>query len=106
MKSNRLEINAQIYWVFRALTTHIRAFTLFGMIIVVRITTYSNMMKQLIITTSFLLTSFIYCNAQTSDHSSNDKYAIEEPNNSWILDFVDSIRNTTDLCTNCDSPPH
>lgn len=35
----------------------------------------------------------------------NRKYSIDEPSNIWVLDMVDSLRNVTDLCSNCDSPP-
>ncbi len=43
--------------------------------------------------------------AFSQETGDNLKYSIDEPDNFWVLEMVDSLRHETSLCSDCDSPP-
>lgn len=62
-------------------------------------------MKNIIIVSGIYLISIFSLNAQAENRTNYSKYAIDDPNNAWVLDMVDSIRYQTSLCETCLSPP-
>ncbi len=73
---------------------------------------YHNMIKHLTTIVGLILLFSVFCSAQSPVGPQApqavlgiSKYAIKEPSNIWILDLVDSLRNSTTLCVDCMSPP-